>query len=215
MKPPSNLLPRSIGLVDDDAGGPVADAGSPALLAGLSHVDRLGASIPRDGQSTSGPSSHWLGRPRSNPCRFRAASRGSRGPASSRRCGRQLHRRRSPNTTTKRSTSSRGWRPRADALPSVGRTQGCFLSYTVVFGITGEATRTPDLRIMRPPLQKRKSLQAGNLCQDTPGLAAHGQRAASNDPDLATVVEAWERLPEALRAGIMAMVKAASRKEDD
>jgi hypothetical protein len=30
------------------------------------------------------------------------------------------------------------------------------------------------------------------------------------DPDLATVVNAWDRLPEAVRAGIVAMVKAAA-----
>jgi hypothetical protein len=30
------------------------------------------------------------------------------------------------------------------------------------------------------------------------------------DPDLATVIDAWNRLPEAVRAGIVAMVKAAS-----
>jgi hypothetical protein len=30
------------------------------------------------------------------------------------------------------------------------------------------------------------------------------------DPDLATVIETWDRLPEAVRAGIVAMVKAAS-----
>jgi hypothetical protein len=34
-----------------------------------------------------------------------------------------------------------------------------------------------------------------------------------NDPDLATVVNAWDRLPEAVRAGIVAMVKAASKGE--
>jgi hypothetical protein len=31
-----------------------------------------------------------------------------------------------------------------------------------------------------------------------------------NDPDLALVVERWDNLPEAVRAGIVAMVKAAS-----
>jgi hypothetical protein len=30
------------------------------------------------------------------------------------------------------------------------------------------------------------------------------------DPGLATVVDAWDRLPEAVRAGIVAMVKAAT-----
>jgi hypothetical protein len=31
------------------------------------------------------------------------------------------------------------------------------------------------------------------------------------DPDLAAVVDAWSRLPEAIKAGILAMVKAAAR----
>jgi hypothetical protein len=30
------------------------------------------------------------------------------------------------------------------------------------------------------------------------------------DADLAAVIEAWDRLPEAIRAGIVAMVKAAT-----
>jgi hypothetical protein len=40
-------------------------------------------------------------------------------------------------------------------------------------------------------------------------LAAQGQRAALDDADLAIVVDAWDRLPAAVRAGIVAMVKAA------
>jgi hypothetical protein len=32
------------------------------------------------------------------------------------------------------------------------------------------------------------------------------------DPDLAAVVDAWPELPEAIKAGIMAMVKAASKE---
>ena len=34
--------------------------------------------------------------------------------------------------------------------------------------------------------------------------------AASNDPDLAVVVEAWDRLPEGVRTSISMLVKAAS-----
>jgi hypothetical protein len=34
---------------------------------------------------------------------------------------------------------------------------------------------------------------------------------ALNDPDLAAVVQAWDRLPEAVRAGIVAMVRASAR----
>jgi len=33
----------------------------------------------------------------------------------------------------------------------------------------------------------------------------------TNDPDLAAVAEAWPELPEAIKAGIVAMVKAASK----
>ena len=50
---------------------------------------------------------------------------------------------------------------------------------------------------------------AVGLCQAVPSLAAPGQRAAMNDPNLAAVVAAWPELPEAVRAGIVAMVKAA------
>jgi hypothetical protein len=31
------------------------------------------------------------------------------------------------------------------------------------------------------------------------------------DPDLAAVVDAWDRLPEAVKAGIVAMIRAATR----
>jgi hypothetical protein len=34
------------------------------------------------------------------------------------------------------------------------------------------------------------------------------------DPALREVVDAWDRLPEAVRAGILAMVKAASGSEE-
>jgi hypothetical protein len=39
-------------------------------------------------------------------------------------------------------------------------------------------------------------------------LVVWGKQA---DPDLAAVVDAWPDLPEAIRAGIVAMVKAASK----
>jgi len=39
------------------------------------------------------------------------------------------------------------------------------------------------------------------------------QPDVTTNPDLAGVVEAWPDLPEALKAGIVAMVKAASGKE--
>jgi hypothetical protein len=50
------------------------------------------------------------------------------------------------------------------------------------------------LRIAAPPVAHRVPT---DTCQ--------------TDPDLATVITAWDRLPEAVRAGIAAMVKAASQ----
>jgi hypothetical protein len=54
-----------------------------------------------------------------------------------------------------------------------------------------------------------------------PSLAAQGKRAARNqarldapnDTELAAVVDAWPELPEAIRAGILAMVRAASGRD--
>ena len=38
---------------------------------------------------------------------------------------------------------------------------------------------------------------------------AHAAPTAVSDPDLAAVVKVWPKLPEAVRVGIVAMVKAA------
>jgi hypothetical protein len=44
--------------------------------------------------------------------------------------------------------------------------------------------------------------------QDTAQITA---RLLPEDSDLTAVVKAWDRLPEAIKAGILAMVKAALR----
>ena len=52
-----------------------------------------------------------------------------------------------------------------------------------------------------------------DLRQPTPPLAHHlPTDTCQTDPDLAAVVDAWDRLPEAVRAGIVAMVRAATTK---
>jgi hypothetical protein len=66
----------------------------------------------------------------------------------------------------------------------------------------------------RPGLQNRghdavSSKSHKNLRNPDESLTAQGQRAASNDPDLTALVEAWPKLPAALKAGIMAMIKAS------
>ena len=43
-----------------------------------------------------------------------------------------------------------------------------------------------------------------------PTATQNATRLLTEDSDLAAVIEAWDRLPESLKAGIVAMVKAAS-----
>jgi len=51
-----------------------------------------------------------------------------------------------------------------------------------------------------------------HLSQGPPPVADHlPNDTCKTDPDLAAVVEAWPELPDAIRAGILAMVKAANR----
>jgi hypothetical protein len=68
----------------------------------------------------------------------------------------------------------------------------------------------------RPGLQNRGADDASavfhkGLGKSTHSATAQGQRAKSNDPDLTVVVDAWDRLPEAVRASILMLVKAASK----
>jgi hypothetical protein len=62
-------------------------------------------------------------------------------------------------------------------------------------------------------------LDSGDLQQDatacdhlrSPRATKNATRALPDDPDLAAVVTAWPSLPEAVRAGIVAMVRASGR----
>ncbi|HLP85469.1 MAG TPA: hypothetical protein VK157_14065 [Phycisphaerales bacterium] len=45
-----------------------------------------------------------------------------------------------------------------------------------------------------------------------PVMPPNGQdSAASTDPDLATIIAAWPTLPAAMKAGVVALVKAAAQ----
>jgi hypothetical protein len=66
---------------------------------------------------------------------------------------------------------------------------------------TGFRDRPTDSAVVKP---------SNALRQPASLSAAHRKRAASTDPDLALVNYAWDRLPEAVRAGIVARVRAAS-----
>ncbi len=61
-------------------------------------------------------------------------------------------------------------------------------------------------------MESPKSQSDKNLRTSPPSLGHHlATDTCQTDPDLMTVVDAWDRLPEAVRAGIVAMVKAASK----
>ena len=57
----------------------------------------------------------------------------------------------------------------------------------------------------------RNGAESGALGEDIgPTSASKGATQGEQaDPDLEAVVKAWDSLPEAIRAGILAMVKAA------
>ena len=66
----------------------------------------------------------------------------------------------------------------------------------------------------RPTPQDSNSNQKQDLGQAPKDGAAPGaavvQENSPSDPDLAKVIEAWSELPEPVKAGIVAMVKAAT-----
>ena len=79
---------------------------------------------------------------------------------------------------------------------------------------SGGGIRTPDTRIMIPPVEHTKCLPDNGLRVATEPLAHYLPTDTCQSPsDLALVIEAWPTLPEAIRAGIIAMVRSASRGE--
>ncbi|HEX5102184.1 MAG TPA: hypothetical protein VFV87_00125 [Pirellulaceae bacterium] len=57
----------------------------------------------------------------------------------------------------------------------------------------------------------KSSANSGDGGQSGAECGALGTQNAPLDPDLAAVVDAWPKLPEAIKAGILAMVTAARR----
>jgi hypothetical protein len=78
-----------------------------------------------------------------------------------------------------------------------------------------ERPRPYSTRRLAPSMQKHSILssrpEANDRGPERPLRATQSAtRSLPEDAELAAVVEAWDRLPEAIRAGIVAMVKAAS-----
>ena len=84
----------------------------------------------------------------------------------------------------------------------------------------GEGIRTPDTRIMIPLLStpgeraervSTHALTARDSSESVERLGVLLGVLKEKDPDLASVLESWPTLPEPMRPGIVAMVKAARR----
>ena len=77
---------------------------------------------------------------------------------------------------------------------------------------TPGGTRTPNRRIRNPQAPSRNVKPDNELRNDANGLGANPGAVEPNppalDPDLAAVIEVWPTLPAAVKAGIVAMVKA-------
>ena len=69
-------------------------------------------------------------------------------------------------------------------------------------------------RVMRPPLGCSKGMPDSHLSQAPPPVADHlPNDTCKSNLDLAAVVEAWPELPEAIKAGILAMVNSVGKKQ--
>ena len=68
---------------------------------------------------------------------------------------------------------------------------------------------------MRPLTGCSKGTPGNSLRQGPSRVAEHlPNDTCQTDPDLAAVVAAWPELPEAIKAGILAMVKAIAGSEE-
>ena len=57
-------------------------------------------------------------------------------------------------------------------------------------------------------------MEANAIGQKRPPNATENAPSRPADADLAAIIDAWPALPGAIKAGILAMVKAASEKGD-
>jgi hypothetical protein len=80
---------------------------------------------------------------------------------------------------------------------------------------TGEATRTPDLRIMRPPRMTRQTAKYKANSSNQRSLALSVIHDSCKDdlgPDFATIRDAWADLTDDERAIMLMMAKSALKR---
>jgi len=79
---------------------------------------------------------------------------------------------------------------------------------------TPSRIRTCDLRIRSPRVTPENPEENAHSREGAAQGAAVGAANTPNDPDLRAIIERWADLPDAVKAGIVAMVRAAGGKPD-
>ncbi len=109
----------------------------------------------------------------------------------------------------------------AEDLKSSGRKRPCGFKSHRRYSTEPDSNRqTPANYGVKPSLPSAHSLLSSR--QDTtdsasirpPTATQNATRLLPDDPGLAAVVDAWPDLPEAIRAGILAMIGAGSGKAE-
>jgi hypothetical protein len=77
---------------------------------------------------------------------------------------------------------------------------------------TPDKIRTCNLGFGRPITESRKPDEDNGLRVAAPSVSHHlATDTCQTDPDLARIVDAWPALPDAIKAGILALVQAAGK----
>ena len=77
-----------------------------------------------------------------------------------------------------------------------------------------DGIRTRDIQIHNLDAESSKGVDNKGLRIATPPVSHHlPTDTCKTDPALTAVVAVWPKLPEAIRAGILAMVRAASGRD--
>jgi len=98
----------------------------------------------------------------------------------------------------------------ANGALKVNRLKGDGRPMSSSVAIAADRTRTDDLRFTKPEEDPISAETATTYSGNDDRLAVSLAKVVEAAPDLASVVDAWQALPESIRAGIVAMVNAAT-----
>jgi len=97
----------------------------------------------------------------------------------------------------------------ANGALKVNRLKGDGRPMSSSVAIAADRTRTDDLRFTKPEGDSISAEMTTTYNSSDDRLAVSLAKVVEADPDLASVVAAWQALPGSIRAGIVAIVNAA------